>query len=87
VIQAVESVADEFSWSVTHDNPYKGGFATIHYGQPKSGWHAIQVELSRARYMDEAALVPHAGFGATQEFCARLVSELARLDAKGLVPA
>lgn len=87
VIQAVEAVAGAMSWSIIHDDPYKGGFATTHYGQPKNAWHAIQIEISRARYMDESSLVPHSGFAATQEFCTRLVNELVRIDPGGLTPA
>jgi N-formylglutamate amidohydrolase len=84
IIQTVEDVAAQNSWSVTHDDPYKGGFATSHYGQPKHSWHAIQVELSRARYMDESTLVPHAGFVETQAFCSKLVAALTELDPTGL---
>ena len=87
VIDAVETVAAQSAWSVTHDDPYKGGFATCHYGQPKSAWHAIQVELSRAKYMDEATLVPHSGFSSTKDFCLNLVSALAHLRPEGLTSA
>jgi len=43
---------------VRHDDPYKGGFSTSHYGRPREGWHAIQIELSRALYVDEQTLEP-----------------------------
>lgn len=36
-----------FNW------PYLGGRVTQTYGQPEKGQHAIQVEISRALYMDE----------------------------------
>lgn len=87
VIDAVETVAAQSAWSVTHDDPYKGGFATGHYGQPKSAWHAIQIELSRAQYMDEATLLPHSGYDSTKEFCLNLVSALAQLKPEGLTSA
>jgi N-formylglutamate deformylase len=84
VIRAVETIANEFGWSIAHDDPYKGGFSTSHYGQPKHGWHAIQVELSRARYMDEAGLTPHSGFESTREFCRNLVLALTCLQSADL---
>jgi len=84
IIQAVEAVATASSWSVTHDDPYKGGFSTSHYGQPKHGWHAIQVEVSRARYMDESTLAPHAGFESAREFCTNLVLALTAIDPTSL---
>ncbi len=35
---------------------FKGGWTTRHYGQPKSGIHAIQMELAQSTYLtDEAA--------------------------------
>lgn len=43
-------------FSVRHDDPYRGGFSTAHYGRPADGVHAIQIELSRALYLDEASL-------------------------------
>jgi N-formylglutamate amidohydrolase len=40
---------------VRHDDPYRGGFTTSHYGRPKERVHAIQIELNRALYVDEAS--------------------------------
>lgn len=48
--------------SVARNAPYAGGYITEHYGEPQKGIHALQIELSRALYMDEVALVPHSGF-------------------------
>jgi N-formylglutamate deformylase len=39
--------------SVRHDDPYRGGATTAHWGRPHEGFHAVQVELNRALYMDE----------------------------------
>jgi N-formylglutamate amidohydrolase len=40
-------------FTVALNNPYAGGFTTGHYGNPRRGRHALQIELSRALYMDE----------------------------------
>ena len=79
VIDAAEAVAKKSGWTVAHDDPYRGGFTTMHYGQPNQGWHALQIEVSRARYMDETSLLPHSGFAQVQEFCRDLVSVLGSL--------
>lgn len=79
IIDTVEHLARKSGWSVTHDDPYRGGFATQHYGQPGHGWHALQLEISRARYMDEASLLRHAGFDGTRELCNEFVSTLGAL--------
>ena len=34
---------------------FKGGWTTRHYGQPETGVHAIQMELTQCAYMHEAA--------------------------------
>lgn len=34
---------------------FKGGWTTRHYGRPKIGVHAIQMELTQSSYMDETA--------------------------------
>jgi N-formylglutamate amidohydrolase len=33
---------------------FKGGYITRHYGQPRQGLHALQLEMAQACYMDEA---------------------------------
>lgn len=42
--------------SVALNDPYAGGFSTERYGRPADSIHALQIELSRALYMDEATL-------------------------------
>ena len=32
---------------------FRGGWSTRHYGRPELGWHAIQMELAQATYMEE----------------------------------
>jgi N-formylglutamate deformylase len=66
--------------SVAFNDPYKGGFITTHHGQPASGIHAIQIELSRDLYMDEAtfAIRPE-GFTRLQTTLADLLTSLATL--------
>jgi len=49
-------------YNVTRNKPYAGGFITEHYGKPLKGLHAVQIEINRALYMNEATLQPHAGF-------------------------
>lgn len=41
-------------YSVAFNDPYKGGFITAHHGRPADHIHAIQIELRRDLYMNEA---------------------------------
>jgi N-formylglutamate deformylase len=78
-IDAVEAHAAASGWSVRHDDPYAGGFTTQHYGRPAEGVHAVQVELARRLYLDEATLRPNDNFGLTRAWCQGLVVRLGRL--------
>lgn len=40
-------------YRVARNAPYAGGFTTAHYGKPAAGGHCLQIEISRALYMDE----------------------------------
>ena len=44
--------------SVQHDDPYRGGYSTAHYGRPSQGFHAIQLELNRGLYVHETTGEP-----------------------------
>ncbi|MCA9600954.1 MAG: N-formylglutamate amidohydrolase [Polyangiales bacterium] len=54
IIDVVDGHFRAAGLSVRHDEPYRGGFSTTHYGRPSEGWHAVQIELNRALYVDEA---------------------------------
>lgn len=48
-------------WSVALNRPYAGGYTTQTWGRPEDGFHAIQIELNRSLYLDEAARTPSSG--------------------------
>jgi N-formylglutamate amidohydrolase len=84
-INTVDDVARSFGWEIHHDRPYRGGFTTGHYGRPRDGVHAVQVEIARRLYMDEhtlarkdAELPPHNGFPRVRQFADVLVETLVR---------
>lgn len=55
-IQAVERVTREHGLTLRHDDPYRGGFTTGHYSDPRRGIHTVQIEISRRLYMNESTL-------------------------------
>lgn len=75
-IDVVDAHARRAGLTVAHDDPYRGGFTTQHYGRPAHHVHVVQVELARRLYMDERTLEPTAGFDATRRFCRELVAAL-----------
>jgi N-formylglutamate deformylase len=75
-IDAVDAHARQANMSVTHDDPYQGGFTTQHYGRPRQAVHVVQVELARRLYMDEATLLKNGGFARLRGWCEGLVAAL-----------
>ncbi|HEX3596113.1 MAG TPA: N-formylglutamate amidohydrolase [Polyangiaceae bacterium] len=80
VIDSPDVLARETGWTVSHDDPYRGGHSTVHYGRPAAGVHAVQVELARRLYMDERTLEKKSNdFEKVQSFCDALVARLGAL--------
>ncbi len=54
-------------YSVARNAPYAGGYTTKLHGKPDAGVHALQIEISRALYLDEATLQKTSGFDRCRE--------------------
>jgi len=50
---AIEAVCDATPYSRVTNGRFKGGYITRHYGRPREGVHAIQMELACRGYMRE----------------------------------
>jgi N-formylglutamate amidohydrolase len=77
---SVMRLADQFfgrrGYLTRRNDPYAGGYVTRHYGRPKSGVHAIQIEIARALYMNETTLERQAGLIRLTNDAAALMQEL-----------
>ena len=69
---------------VARNAPYAGGYTTEAYGRPIDGVHALQVEISRALYLDEGALCLKPGFSRLAQDLDWVFRALAALDPKTL---
>lgn len=58
----VRAVLEAEGFPVAMNRPYAGGYVTQTWGRPREGLHALQVEIDRSLYLDEATLEPHEGF-------------------------
>jgi N-formylglutamate amidohydrolase len=56
LVEAAHRVLADKGYTVVRNSPYAGGFTTGHYGRPRAGGHALQIEISRALYMDERTI-------------------------------
>ncbi len=68
----VADAVRSYGYSVAINDPYKGVELVRRHGRPVASRHSLQVEVKRTLYMDEATLVPNAGY-------ARLAGDLDRL--------
>ncbi|GLI93501.1 N-formylglutamate amidohydrolase [Methylocystis echinoides] len=78
VVEGLETRLRALGFNVQRNRPYAGGFITEHFGRPAAGWHAVQVEVSRGLYMDEATLEKSARFAALASDLAEVISGLAQ---------
>jgi N-formylglutamate amidohydrolase len=56
MVRCAERFLTGLGYKVTLNKPYAGGYITEHYGKPNEGFHALQIEVNRALYMDEETL-------------------------------
>jgi N-formylglutamate amidohydrolase len=54
LIESVLSVLDHSHYSVSHNLPFKGGYITRHFGRPAENQHALQLEMTKVNYMNDA---------------------------------
>lgn len=57
IIETALGVLDHSTYSVKHNHPFKGGTITRTFGRPGDGQHAMQLEMSKLNYMDDAERV------------------------------
>jgi N-formylglutamate amidohydrolase len=76
-VRRVEELLQGMGYRVRRNEPYAGGYITRHYGRPREGVEALQIELSRSLYMDELRLERAAGFAALRRDLTALIAALA----------
>lgn len=87
VTDRAEALLRRHGLAVTRNDPYAGGFTTRHYGRPHDRTHALQIELNRALYMDEARYQPHAGFESMASKLDAMIAAMATITKQDLTPS
>ena len=67
---------EALGWRVALNQPYSGGWTTQRWGRPAEGFHAVQIELNRALYLDETTLQPGIGWSRCAAGVARVMETL-----------
>ncbi len=76
----MEEALQDLGYRVRRNDPYAGGYVTRHYGRPREGVHALQIEIARTLYMDEARIERLPRMAALRRDLTRLVEILAGTD-------
>lgn len=59
IIEMALKSLESDNYSLNHNHPFKGGYITRHYGKPDMNQHALQLEMTKVNYMDDAELKYH----------------------------
>src|ERR1051325_7726240 len=88
IIDSARAFLAERDFAVAINAPYAGGFTTGHYGSPRRGRHALQIEINRALYMDERRFKKKPGFNRLASDMTTLIAHLGQLmqDSLGELP-
>ncbi|MFG1420841.1 N-formylglutamate amidohydrolase [Roseixanthobacter liquoris] len=79
ITDALEQELAGRGYVVVRNKPYAGGYITEHYGNPAAGLHAVQIEINRGLYMDEANYQRGADFYRVRaDLCAAMAGLVAR---------
>lgn len=81
IIASTQSAFEDAGFVVARNAPFAGGFITQRYGRPSKGFNAIQIEIDRGLYLDQAELKPLDCFSEIQDHLSAVVSELVELCA------
>lgn len=76
----LRALFERAGWRVGLNQPYAGGYTTQLWGRPAEGFHAVQVELNRGLYLDQATGAPGEGFERTRHAVERVIADLAAED-------
>ena len=79
IVEAARLYLARRDFAVALNAPYAGGFTTGHYGDPRRGRHAVQIEINRALYMDERSYRKRPGFERLAAEMTALVAHLGQL--------
>ncbi len=85
VVDRIEAAFTNAGFNVARNAPFAGAYITQAYGRPARGQHAVQIEMDRSLYMNEALVRPNGNFEDVQKALQSVVAEIAQIG-QGRVP-
>ncbi|NSY38626.1 N-formylglutamate amidohydrolase [Leisingera sp. ANG59] len=84
IVDRIEAAFAAAGLRVARNAPFAGAYIAQTYGRPSRRQHAVQIEIDRALYMDEASIRPNANFDALQQLLRQVVAEIAAIGREEL---
>lgn len=76
IVDVLEEGFLEAGLVVSRNAPFAGAYVTQRYGRPAMGYHAIQIEIDRALYMNEQLVRPNADFDAMRRVISNVLARV-----------
>jgi N-formylglutamate amidohydrolase len=77
IVEQIEAAFASRGLEVARNMPFAGAYIAQHYGRPSRKQHAVQIEIDRALYMNEATLEPREDFEEFREALNDVIAEIA----------
>ena len=79
LVAVTQGAFERAGFVVARNAPFAGGYITQRYGRPSRGVHAIQIEIDRGLYLDQARLEPLPVFDEIRERLSQVIGELVKI--------
>lgn len=79
IVDRIEAAFAAAGLNVARNTPFAGAYIAQTYGRPSRRQHAIQIEIDRALYMDEANIRPNGNFDTLQKLLRQVTAEIAAI--------
>ena len=83
IVERIEAAFAAAGLTVVRNAPFAGAHVVQQYGRPARRQHAVQVEIDRALYMNEALVRPNGNFNDFKRLMRGVVAEIAAIGAVG----
>ncbi|WP_347311526.1 N-formylglutamate amidohydrolase [Defluviimonas sp. SAOS-178_SWC] len=79
VMDRIEAAFERAGFRTLRNAPFAGAYITQTYGRPSLGFHAVQIEIDRALYMNEREVRPNGNFMSFRRVLQSILTEIAEI--------
>ncbi|MFN0115097.1 MAG: N-formylglutamate amidohydrolase [Paracoccaceae bacterium] len=84
VVDAIEAAFERAGLRVMRNAPFAGAFIAQTYGRPSRRQHAVQIEMDRSLYMNEAEIRPNGNYQGFKRVLGQVLGEIAGIGRTSL---